>query len=330
MLREITMKNKDELRIAIGNAIRSLYQMIMAVNDETLECHVIDFNAEIRNISDDITSFDTFCEDLYENIHPEDRDSFKEFTNPEYFPNELSNKVYTSFECRIKQTNGNYYWSKIIFCNATKEDSYEGHDYLFLIQDIHELKTAELREEAEERAILKKLQDKYDALFEENMTDQQTGCYNRKGMKYYTDIVIDEAKKSGRSIFVCVADLNGLKHLNDVYGHLAGDEGISVVSGALRSSAPKGSRIVRTGGDEFLIFAALDKDSSEPIEMDAKIEGCLKEYNASHSNPYEFGVSYGWGVFELEDGMTDIDQFVAIADSKMYEMKKSCDKYRRS
>ena len=90
-------------------------------------------------------------------------------------------------------------------CNATAEDSTEGNDCILLIRDINERKANELKREAEEREVLMELRDQYDALFEENMTDQQTGCYNRKGLKYYSDIVIDDAKENGKNVFVCVA-----------------------------------------------------------------------------------------------------------------------------
>ncbi|MEE5991278.1 MAG: hypothetical protein V3G41_11415, partial [Lachnospiraceae bacterium] len=123
-----------DIKQASGNAIRSLYQMIMTVDKITYECHVIDYNKEIHNISQSITSFDEFCHDLIINIHPEDRDGFKEFTDHDFFPKELTDKVYTSYECRIRQINNQYYWSEVTFCNATEEDSTIGTDCLFLIK----------------------------------------------------------------------------------------------------------------------------------------------------------------------------------------------------
>lgn len=168
-----------------------------------------------------------------------------------------------------------------------------------------------------------------DALFEENMKDQQTGCYNRKGLKYYSDMVIDEAKQTGKYLFVCVTDLNGLKHLTDTYGHAAGDEAIAAVSGEILKAAPQRSRIVRTGGDEFMIFAAIDKDSPEPGQFDDKVDRGLEEYNRSHDNPYTIGASFGWVLLPAKEDMTSLDEYVEMADAKMYEMRVARDKYRR-
>lgn len=94
------------IRQTVGNAVRCLYQMIMTVDEETYECHVIDYNKELRNISEAIASFDAFCDDLYVNIHPEDREGFDQFTDPNYFPKELADKVFTSYECRIGASYG--------------------------------------------------------------------------------------------------------------------------------------------------------------------------------------------------------------------------------
>ena len=316
----------------IDNSIRSLFQMIVVIQDVSGECLIIDHNKDLGNISADGSETGSFArlrKKLKKNIHPEDREEFSLFSDRDSYVLQLKKYVHISMECRIRHTDSRYYWSEIIICNTTAEDSTEGNDCLFMIRDIDERKTQELAREKEERAVLKKLQDQYDALFEENMTDQQTGCYNRKGLKYYSDIVIDDARKNDRNLFVCVADLNGLKHLNDTYGHAAGDEALIAISHALKSSAPKGSRIVRIGGDEFMIFASVDKGSNEPDQFAGKVDDSIKRYNESHSNPYDVGTSYGWVLLPAKEGMTSLDEYIEMADSKMYKMRAERDEYRR-
>ncbi len=321
--------------ISIDNSIRSLFQMIVLVDDLTGRYETVDHNRELENIpagsdgDEKHGSFAVLCKSFKKFIHPEERDEFRIFTTRDNYVQRLAEHVHISMECRIRHSDRKYYWSEIIMCNTTAEDSTEGNDCIFMIRDIHERKTAELAREAEDRAILKKLQDKYDKLFEENMTDQQTGCYNRKGLKYYSEIVIDEAKKTGRDLFVCVADLNGLKHLNDTYGHAAGDEAIDVVSTELKNAAPTGSKAVRLGGDEFLLFAAVDPESTEPEEFSEKVDSAIEAYNKAHSNPYTVGVSYGWALFPAEEGLTCLDEYIEIADQKMYEMRVQRDQHRR-
>ncbi|MCR5302969.1 MAG: sensor domain-containing diguanylate cyclase [Lachnospiraceae bacterium] len=323
------MGSDEKLIHSVGTAIRSLYQMIVTIDGNTGRCCILDHNPELKSISGNTDDLSKLEDSIYMNIHPIDRAVFQEFTDKDDLKKELERHVFISCECRIRHADGRYYWSELIMCNATEEDRPAGCDLVFLIRDIHRWKTREIREDAKQLMLFEHLRDDYEKLFEENMRDEQTGCYNRKGMKYYTDKVMEEAEKTGKHIFVCVADLNGLKHLNDTYGHAAGDEAIAAVSSELLKAAPGGSRIVRTGGDEFLLLAVLDPDNREPDEMSEKIDAGLKAYNEAHDNPYSVGVSYGWVLLPLKDGMDDLDDYVEMADAKMYEMKRKRDKYRR-
>ena len=349
---------------SIEHSMRSMFLMVAVVRDSTGQCFILDHNKELENISagrkdeegnafakrkfsdprkGNLTGTDRFVPEhripagsvhtlfksLKKNIHPEDREAFTRFTDHDAYVKDLEDHVFVSVELRIRHADRKYYWSELILCNTTEEDSTEGNDCLFMIRDINDRKTLEIRREADEREILKSLQDRYDSLFEENMTDQQTGCYNRKGLKFYSDVVITDASENDRNIFVCVADLNGLKHLNDTYGHAAGDEAIAAVSSELRKAAPSGSKLVRIGGDEFMIFAAVDKDSTEPGQFSEKVERGISEYNESHSNPYSVGASYGWVLLPAKEGMTGLDEYIEMADAKMYDMRMERDKYRR-
>jgi diguanylate cyclase (GGDEF)-like protein len=319
----------------IDNAIRSLFEALICVDESGEKCVVADHNSELDNLFSDLTdmndvNYQVLREKMIKDIHPEDREEFSRFTDHKWCIEQLSVNVHTSIECRIRHADNRYYWSEIIICNTTIEDSTTGNGCLLMIRDIDTRKVRELNEEAKERALFSRLQDKYDTLFVENMTDQQTGCYNRKGLKYYSDIVIEEAVNNSRNLFVCVSDLNGLKHLNDNYGHAAGDEALLAVANVLTASAPTGSKVVRIGGDEFLIFAAIDSASNEADTFPDKVDNGIEEYNKSHSNPYQVGASYGWVVLPPKDGMSSLDEYIEMADAKMYEMRQIRDKYRRS
>ena len=323
------------MKTSIDNSIRSLFQMLVVVKDISGECTIVDHNKELSNIPK-TDRFADLCKSLVKDSHPGDRDELVAFTDHDTYVEALSQKIHVSFECRLRHADGMYYWSEIIICNTTAEDSTEGNDCLLLIRDINDRKLIELAHEAEERAVFEQLQDKYETLFEENMTDQQTGCYNRKGLKYYTDIILEDARRNDKYLFVCVADLNGLKYLNDTFGHAAGDEAIAAVSGILKMAAPSGSKIIRTGGDEFLIIASLDKDSTEPGEFGDRVDKGLEEYNAKRlaavkddDKKYTVGASYGWILEQVRPGMTNIDEYIAIADQKMYEMKELRDEHKR-
>ncbi|MBO6148717.1 MAG: GGDEF domain-containing protein [Lachnospiraceae bacterium] len=319
----------DNYNETIGNAIKSLYRFIMLINQNSRNCRIYDCNDELHHLSKYDGNFDIFCEYLYRNVHPIEREAFMDFTKPDHLPGALEKKVYTSMDCRIRTENGSYRWFELIFCNATEEDRAGGDEHLFLMRDIHRKKVLEISREAKDREMLHNLEVQYKELFEENMKDFQTGFYNRKGLNYYMSLVIKEAAAPDRELFVCMVDLNSPKYRNDTFGHQAGDEAIKVVSEAIAVAAPKGARIVRNGGDEFVIFAAISVGSNEPEEMGRILERELEEYNSSHENPYEIGASYGWVVSGLTEDIDDLDKFINIADQRMYEMKETRDKHRR-
>ncbi len=176
---------------------------------------------------------------------------------------------------------------------------------------------------------LKALKTEYEQLFEENLTDIQTGCFNRKGFDHYKDDVVNEASADGKSLFVCVWDLNGLKHINDTYGHDAGDIAIMAITKAIKKSSPKDAKIIRTGGDEFLVIAAVDYDYDFNTAAEPIIQEFLNSYNKTSNNSFDVSASYGFVQVSGEDVHQDFNQLVKVADEKMYKMKVATDPYRR-
>ncbi len=314
----------------IENALKSLYQLVVVVEEECSQCSLVDIDDSLKNLQiKERGSFDELCSFLYKNIHPEDRDRFDMFTDPDRIHEVLSKEISISMEGRIRHRNNRYYWSEIVICNAKSSDSAEGRDYLFLIHDIDRMKRAQIRENEETALLISNLKKDNERLFVENMTDQQTGCYNRRGMQYCEKMILQEAKETSKHLFVCVLDLNGLKYLNDTYGHHAGDLGIKVVSDSIKKSVPDRAAIIRTGGDEFVILCALEKTSKAPEIFCTKLERNLDIYNSTHDNPFLLNASYGYVLEKVHEEMDNVDRFVEEADKKMYEMKEKRDPYKR-
>lgn len=320
----------EQKKVSIGNAIRSLYQLIVLVEEGTLLCHAVDCNKELKTLDiSNVKVYDDLFSTLYKNTHPEDRESLTLLSNIDNLHEALSEKVYISCECRIRHTDLSYYWSRITICNSKVEDSPTGHEYLILLEDIHTQKDALLTEHSELIKTISTLKEEYNKLFIENMTDAQTGCYNRKGLKYSENIALQDTRDNNKDIFVCVLDLNGLKYMNDTFGHSAGDTAIATVADALKKAAPKGSSIIRTGGDEFLVFCPLEKGSTEYESFGEILESELNTYNSSHDNPFEVSASYGYVFLPLKEHMDTLDEYIEIADEKMYKMKEERDPHKR-
>ena len=82
-------------------------------------------------------------------------------------------------------------------------------------------------------------------------TDELTGLYSRY---YFDEYLKNLQKKEMYPISVISADCDGLKHINDTYGHLVGDEYIRMASLLFRMVLPEKGAAFRTGGDEFIIL----------------------------------------------------------------------------
>ncbi len=315
---------------AINNAIRSLYQIVIHIEEDSHICHVIDLDDEFSNLEIEPSGgYLGLFDALYRNIHPEDREELISYSDIDNIHSLLSDNISVYYDCRLRDAASAYRFVRMTFCNTRECESPAGEEYLLLVQDIGRQKEKEKKELEDLKSRLFELQSKYDRLFEENMTDAQTGCLNRKGFNYYSEIVINEAVQNKKSLFVCVLDLNGLKHLNDTFGHGAGDEGIRVVSEAIKLSAPDQARIIRTGGDEFLIIASVDRSFDFREEMENKIVNFLDAYNKRSNNPFEVSASYGYVIQTPSERPVNLDKLIEEADKKMYVMKEKTDPYKR-
>lgn len=88
----------------------------------------------------------------------------------------------------------------------------------------------------------------FDAAHEQARVDPLTGLANRRAWEEAVDALTADA---GRAVVVVMADLDGLKRVNDVKGHAAGDALIRAMGEVLRTTLPPGAVAARLGGDEF-------------------------------------------------------------------------------
>jgi len=119
---------------------------------------------------------------------------------------------------------------------------------------------------------------------------------------------------------VVFVDIDGLKKVNDNFGHNEGDVYIKIITEAIKKNIRKTDTLFRFGGDEFvLILPHCDRETAERIIE--KILVNLKKLREELNKPYEFSFSYGIAVFYPKEDKS-IDDLVREADMKMYEMKK--------
>ncbi|MGE2716037.1 diguanylate cyclase domain-containing protein [Mycolicibacterium litorale] len=142
------------------------------------------------------------------------------------------------------------------------------------------------------------------AMFTEACTDPLTGLLNRAGWEIGTADLL--AGRRAATVSVVALDIDGLKTLNDTYGHLAGDRHIAECARQLRHLAPRGAVLARLGGDEF---AACIVGGADGV-----VSGFVEDIR-SHTP----GVSVGTATGSARDA--DIAGLYAEADAAMYRSR---------
>lgn len=140
--------------------------------------------------------------------------------------------------------------------------------------------------------------------------DLLTHLYNRNFVDTYL-----KSNQIPENYMLVLADLDGLKLINDAFGHLEGDKAIRTVASTLRKFYPNGV-ISRMGGDEFLIISK-DLDDQRHEEIFKHIRTHLK--GMTKNNSFEVSLSLGYSLVEQNINMFD-DAF-KIAENLMYRRK---------
>lgn len=163
---------------------------------------------------------------------------------------------------------------------------------------------------------LMELQRSQKQLMKMYMEDLLTGLYNRNGFYFKVNQLLEKA--GDQELSIISLDMDGLKQINDTYGHAEGDEALHSLGGIIQNSL-KQEFAARIGGDEFLI-AFMGKDT----DMRAReIVGCINrgicEYNETSEKEYAINASIG-SYTDYARSHT-LDYFLKKADDLMYAQK---------
>ncbi|MCR5147355.1 MAG: GGDEF domain-containing protein [Eubacterium sp.] len=151
--------------------------------------------------------------------------------------------------------------------------------------------------------------------------DKMTGLLNRRGM--YQELErLTTCKTVDKELFVSVIDMDGLKYINDTFGHSEGDHGIIRIADAVRAVAQENDICCRAGGDEFFIIGLRDKGAFDADKYADDFCGMLSKLSESDNKPYVVTASIG-SALESENSDLDIEALIAEADENMYHYKLS-------
>jgi diguanylate cyclase (GGDEF)-like protein len=151
-------------------------------------------------------------------------------------------------------------------------------------------------------------------------TDELTGIANRRAGMIFLTNQVHLSRRSKSHLCVCFADVNGLKGVNDTYGHEEGDKLIRTVCQAMKDTLRESDFIARLGGDEFLtVFPQCS--ISLAAEVWERVEKRLEALNKESGKPYRISVSRGFAECD-PDNIKSPDELIQIADQEMYQDKQ--------
>lgn len=154
-------------------------------------------------------------------------------------------------------------------------------------------------------------------------TDYLTGLYNRRGFFKQIEKALDDIRNKGRHLTMFSLDMDGLKTINDNYGHHEGDVAITTLASSLKETLGEDSICARYGGDEFAFALVRDGSAEEYIEqIRRQIERLNDTDETVKDKPYKIRVSIGAASGTINRRI-DIEAMIREADKKMYEDKQS-------
>jgi diguanylate cyclase (GGDEF)-like protein len=153
-----------------------------------------------------------------------------------------------------------------------------------------------------------------------SLTDDLTGLYNRKGFLALTEHRVKLLHREGKPFSVAFVDVDGLKGINDEYGHQVGDQALVEVARVLKDCFRQSDILARLGGDEFAVFFAED-DANKISSITSRIQQNLDACNAAADRRYRLSFSIGI-VSANSTKQRDIGTLLGHADALMYRQKR--------
>jgi diguanylate cyclase (GGDEF)-like protein len=154
-----------------------------------------------------------------------------------------------------------------------------------------------------------------------SLVDELTGILNRRGFLSLAVQHINIAQRAKRELILFFADLDGLKQINDQFGHNEGDNALKRTASILKQTLRSSDLIARMGGDEFTILA-IDAPQHNADTILTRLRYNLQKINDTNTQ-YQLSLSIGVAQFDPQNNSIDINKMLARADKALYEEKRN-------
>lgn len=217
-----------------------------------------------------------------------------------------------------------YYVSTISKCELIygyiiyEKGSFEELLYEMMITILSHLMSSAYQNTKKEEAA-KLLTQQNEILSIMSTTDEMTGLLNRRGFMAFGQQAIYMGLCKDQSGLVIYGDMDGLKIINDTYGHDAGDIAIKAEAEILKSIFRATDIIGRIGGDEFCIVAPGLPERIIP-RIKENIQKACDNWNNCENHPFRLSISLGYAKFEKS--CSSLVEIMQKADESLYKEKK--------
>jgi diguanylate cyclase (GGDEF)-like protein len=151
-----------------------------------------------------------------------------------------------------------------------------------------------------------------------SITDGLTSLYNRRGFMIMATSLLKFARRAGYPSCLLYIDLDSMKHINNTFGHIAGDMALTHFARILTETFRESDVIGRMGGDEFVILIT-DATENDIFSMKTLLQGNVDAYNRQT----ERKLSFSLGIIPVEkDSTTTMEALLSQADEAMYLHKQ--------
>lgn len=215
----------------------------------------------------------------------------------------LSGRIWSG-ELLNRKASGETYWESICI-SALRDAAGEITHFIGIWQDTTDRKIRE------------------DRILRSSITDELTGCFNRKQLTESLEHEVLRARRYKRHLVGIMADIDHFKRVNDRLSHAWGDLVLKGFADILRSSVRAVDIVGRYGGDEFFILLP------ETPAMDAhivaeRIRSAFRTFVSEQGIPDDFKVTASFGIFALlQEGEISAAAFIEKADHALLAAKRS-------
>lgn len=187
-------------------------------------------------------------------------------------------------------------------------------DYQFLFETLNTFRTA--IEALYGKLILRKKNKQLSQLY---IHDSLTGLYNRMAYEKLALPMFHQYMQNGKPVGIMFIDADHLKYINDSFGHDMGNLAISSIAAVIRQQCPASSVSMRYGGDEFVCIIP-DYNQEQMQKLKQQLTDSLSVLSENSRMAFPIEASIGFVV--ADDPVFSLNDYINLADEKMYTAKK--------